>query len=364
MATGPGVPAVGNVFVPPDLSGRVRVGFSRNPKKFLLPNYVQMVEVPNVSAYWLKLTSAQAARVVDTGDFAWPDAQPDPLNSQDLESFNFQPLLTKRYRYPFRIGQRTAQQAAWPIVEQNTQIQAARCMTARTIRVLAKATDPNQWLQTADPENTSADHTATAATISGGGQWDQGTPDLPYIKIGLGYIADLVNRDTLGVVDSDPEKFWTIINPTTARLLAKTSEIHKYIANSVWAMSEIQTGQHPNGKYGLPSSLYGVKLAIENAVRVTTQRGVTQSRSYVLPTGTALVVSRVGELEGTYGAPSFSTLTVFWYQDEMTIELNSSSWDRLTMGRVVEDTDEQVTCPASGFLVTNCCNVPASGSGV
>ena len=38
---------------------------------------------------------------------------------------------------------------------------------------------------------------------------------------------------------------------------------------------------------------------------------------------------------------------MFWYQDEMTVETKHDQWDRLTYGRVVEDTFEAVTCPAS-----------------
>jgi hypothetical protein len=37
----------------------------------------------------------------------------------------------------------------------------------------------------------------------------------------------------------------------------------------------------------------------------------------------------------------------------MTVEAKRDEWDRLTYGRVVEDTYEAVTCTASGYLLTN-----------
>jgi hypothetical protein len=356
MATGPSVPFNNNTYAPIDISNRLRIGFSRNVKKFKLPQYVQYVQVEKGNGYFLKLTAQEAARVVDVEDFAWPDGQMDPSNDEETESFNFVPFTTKRHRYKFRIGHKAANQAVWPIVQQNSDIKAAQCMTARTVRMLAQATTVANWQASSDTDNLSADHTSDFETLVGvpGARADNGTPDAPYLKIFLGQVAVLVNADTLGVVDSDPEKFLVIANPNTTRLIAASAEIHKYISNSVWAQKEIESGQHPNGAYGLPSKIYGYNWLVENAVRVTSRRGGTQTKSLVVPDGVILVVSRVGDLEGVYGAPSFSTLTMFWYQDEMTVETESRSWDRLTLGRVVEDTFEAVTCPASGYLGTNC----------
>ncbi len=202
--------------------------------------------------------------------------------------------------------------------------------------------------------NLSADHTAAASSLPNvGGYLDQGTSTTPFLKLALGYIADLVNQDTLGVVDSDPEKFFMVINPRTARLLAASPELHEYIKGSYWAEEEIKKGAHPNGKYGLPSSVYGFSVIVENAVRVTSHKGASRASSYAMPNQTILLASRPGDLEGVYGAPSFSTLTMFWFNDEMTVETKHDQWDRLTYGRVVEDTFESVTCPASGFLITS-----------
>ena len=317
-----------------------------------------MSSAPKSTGYWLQLTAQEAARVVNVQDFAWPDGTPDVNTDEQTESFNFLPFLTQRYRYGFRIGQKAEQQAVWPIVEQHSQIKAAQCMTAKTVRMLSVATTASNWTAAGSSTNTanlSADHTGAASTISGG-MWDKGTATEPWIKIGLGYIADLVNQDTLGVVDSDPERFHLIINPYTARKMAASAELHQFIANSFWAKEEIEKGAHPNGKYGLPSSVYGYGLCVENCVRVTSRKGANLTKSYVIPNGNGIVASRPGDLDGVYGAPSFSTLTMFWYKDEMTVETRSDSWNRLVEARVVEDAYEVVTCPASGYYLTGICS--------
>lgn len=355
MPTGPGYPQNNNTFIPADISGRLRIGFSRNAKKFHLPKYVQYVECPNSTGYYLKITSQEAGRVINTTDFEWPDGAPDRSSDTGNESFNFVPFTTMRKSYKFRLGDKATKQAVWPIVEQHSQIKAAQCMTARTVRMLTTATTGANWLASTDTDNLTADHTATATALAGG-KFDAGTSTTPYLKIGLGKIAELVNRDTLGVVDSSPESYFIVFNPNTAIAIAKSQEIHDYLKSSPAALEEIKTGQSPNGRYGLPSHLYGYNIVVENAVRVTNKKGVAKATSYAMPNDVVLATSRPGELEGIYGAPSFSTLTMFWWQDEMTIETKHEDWDRLTEGRVVEDTQEAITATASGYLVTAATN--------
>src|SRR3974390_327643 len=96
MATGPGFPAANNTYVPVDLSGKLRVGFSRQPAKFHFPRYWQYVESPKSNGYFLKITSQEAARVVNVQDFQWPDDAPDRTSDSGTESFNFIPFTTQR----------------------------------------------------------------------------------------------------------------------------------------------------------------------------------------------------------------------------------------------------------------------------
>src|ERR1700678_2485464 len=223
MATGPGFPSGNDTFVPVDISNRIRVGWSRAPNKFHVPKYTQYVESPNRVCYYLRITSQEAARVINIQDFQWPDGDPDRSAETGTESFNFIPFITQRQSYKFRLGDKAAKQAVWPIVEQHAGIYAAKCMTARTIRMLTVATTTSNWVQTTDPDNLSSDHTLAASSIPGvGGYLDQGTSTSPFLKLALGYIAHLINQDTLGVIDSAPDQYFLIMNPRTARLLASS----------------------------------------------------------------------------------------------------------------------------------------------
>jgi hypothetical protein len=216
MATGPGFPQGNNTYVPPDISGRLRIGFSRNAKDFQFPRYVQYVETPTRSAYYLKLTTQEAARVLNTTDFEWPDGAPDRMHEDGTESHNFVPFTTDRRSYKFRLGDMATKQAAWPILEQHSQIYAAKCMTNRSVRGLTVATTAANWNASNDTANLSANHTDTATNL-GGGKFDVGTSTTPYLKIGLGKVEELINRDTLGVVNCEPERSFLVMNPNTAR---------------------------------------------------------------------------------------------------------------------------------------------------
>lgn len=347
----PGFAAQSNTYVPSfDASGRYIVGFSRNPASFALAQYAQYVQTQRDVGYYLKLTAQEAARVVSQDDYIWPDGGMEPQLSGGNESFEFKEFRCERYAYGFNIGWLATQQADWPIVEQHGQIHAAKCMTARTNRAATVLTTAANWATSADPD-LSANHSDTATNL-GGGFWSAGTSTDPNIKQSLDNIAVQINRDTLGVIDGDASKLMLIVNPSVARVMGESAEVHDFIKGSVWARQELDTGTHRNGKYGLPSILYGYQIVVENTVRVTSRKGATLAKGHAFPDNTAVVVSRPGGIEGVYGGPSFSTLTIFC-MEEMTVERKDDADNRLTRGRVVENCKEVLTAPASGFLVTN-----------
>jgi hypothetical protein len=345
MATGPGFPSGTNTYVPSfDSSGRLTIGFSRNPKRFALPRYVQYVTTPKDIGYYLNLTAEEAARVAAVEDFIWPDGADAPNGADGTESFNYQKFSTQRYAYPFVLGRKAVQQADWGIVEQHSQIHAAKLMTARTIRLLTVATTTGNW---------ATSHTATATALSGG-QWDLGTSTAPYIKKSLDKMLIQIVQDTLGVVQQ--QDLILVINPNMARLMAEAPEIHDYMKGSYAVKEELTEGLGPNNRFGLPSQIYGYNIVVDDTVKVTTRKGITTSRSFAMPDQTALLVSRVGGIEGTFGAPSFSTLTMFMFE-EMTLESFDDQKNRRVEARVVEDAAEVLTAGASGFLLTTCTSV-------
>ena len=207
------------------------------------------------------------------------------------------------------------------------------------------------WATTEDPDM-GGNHFDTATAL-GGGLWTAGSSTNPIIKKTLDNVAVQINRDTLGVINGNPQELMLLINPTGARNMAESQEIHDYIKGSYWTQEELTQGLHPNNKYGLPSSIYGYPIIVENTIKVTSRKGATLVKAHALTDTNAVVVSRVGGIEGAYGAPSFSTMTIFWYRDEMTLERFDDPRNRLVEGHVVEDTDEILTAPASGFLITS-----------
>lgn len=353
MATGPGYPSPTNVWIPNwESSGKLIAQFSRNAKAFPIMNYAQLVKSPKMLGYFLKFGTSEQGRVVNLNDNIWNFGNERPQMNEGLENFNHVPFTTKRFDYGFNLDDDTESQAEWDIVEQHSVIHAAKAMTARTIRGITVLTTAASWQTAADPE-LSADHTATA-TVLAGGQFDLGSSTHPYIKIALDKIAVQIMLDTMSVVT--PDMLQVVINPNQARLWAESQEIHDYIKGSPDAMNEIRTGSTPNAKYGpgLPSTIYGYKIVVENTVRVTTRKNVsmTATKAWAFPDQTMVVVARVGELEGKYGGPSWSTLTYFWYRDEMTLETFQDPKNRRMEHHVVDCNVPVLTSPLAGYYVT------------
>jgi hypothetical protein len=354
MATGPGYPSGTNTFVPSfEASGQLVIGYSRNPKAFALPRYCQYVKSPKTTGYYLKITAQEAARVVTVQDDIWPDGASAPSGADNQESFNFLPFLTERYAYPFFLGRKAVDQAAWAIREEHAMIAAQRAMTARTVLAFNALTTSTNWTAAGSDPDMGADHTNTATSL-GGGTWASSTTTNLYIKSTLNAVAVQINIDTLGKVGNDVGvEHCIVLSPRDAAEISQSAEIHDYIKGSYWAKEEITEGLSPNNKFGLPSSIYGYPLCIESAVRVTTRKlDASLAKDYVVPDGEAYYLSRPGGMEGVYGSPSFSTLTMFWYNDEMTVESKDDVDNRRLHGRVVQDVVFKVTAPASGFRIT------------
>ncbi len=353
MATGPGYPSSTNVWIPNwESSGKLIAQYSRNATKFPIMNYMQLVQSPKMLGYFLKLGTTEQGRVVSQNDYAWNPGNERPQHNEGLEYFNHVPFVAKRFDYGFNLDDDTQNQAEWDIVEQHSQIHAAKCMTARTMRALTALTTTANWQTTADPD-LSANHTTTA-TLLAGGYLNAGTSTAPYLKIALDKIAVAIMLDTMSVVT--PDMLQVVINPNTARLWAESAEIHDYLKGSPAAIDEIRTGTSPNAKYGpgLPSSIYGYKIIVENTVKVTTRKNVslTATKSFAFPDQAMVVVARVGELEGKYGGPSWSTLTAFWYRDEMTLESFQDPKNRRMEYHVVDCNVPTLTSPLSGYYLT------------
>lgn len=359
MATGPGTPQANNVYIPNwEASGKLTVGFSRNINKFALPRYSQYVRTPKGNGYYLKFTNQESGRVLSQDKFTWPDGRPAPQPLDD-ESFTWVAFATQRYSYGYSSGHQALQMADFNLREVKRATKALKAMTARTMRAITTLTTAANWQTTADGD-LSVDHTDTATNVAGG-KFDAGTSTAPYIMKGLNAIATKIALDTMGAVESDPDRFAVIINPNTAKAWAASAEIKDYLKGSPAAFAQVTGNLHPNARYGLPSHLYGFEIIIEGTVKVTSNKGATLARSFAFPDSKAVILTKPSQLEGVYGEGSFSTLTTFYYTDgagegvsgmDLAVEEFDDANNKLWTGRVLEQTAEVLTCPASGYYLT------------
>lgn len=343
-------PASSNVYVKShEASGKMIVDFSRNTKDWAVNKYCQLIPVKKDSGYYAKMTVEVAGRILnaDLSEFDWPDGQPARANMQswgNTESFEFLEFKTRRRKHDFTIGYKTADQASWDIIAQHARIHGQACMTARTQLAITAATTAGNY---------PAAHTSAVASISGvSGNWAASTTARMDIKRSLEHACETILDSTLAAINLDD--LCLVISTGLAKELSLTQEIVDYIKGSPDALAQVR-GELPNDNvfYGLPAKLYGVPLVVEKTRKVTSAKGATRVVAPILADSTPFITARPGELEAPYSsAPSFSTLTMFVYED-MSVESKDDSDDRLHYGRVVDDIALVVTAPVSGFLFTS-----------
>lgn len=342
----PQFPSGSNTFIPDhDGSGRLTVDFSRNPKKFAIAEYAQIVKPKKTIGYYLKMTVEEAGRIINTdlADFAWPDGAEAPKSNDGTESFEYVAFRCGRYAFDYVLGDLTVEQASWDIKGQHARLKAQQAMTARTQKAMTLIQTAGNW---------DATHTAVVSAISGNtGNWAASTTARQDIKRSLNYAANLILKDTLAAVDVND--LMVGMSPETAKAIAETQEIVDHIKGSPDALAQVR-GELPgkNAIFGLPDKLYGFPIVVEKTVKVTNRKGATRAASYVCDSGKPFMVSRPGGLEGVADAPNFSTVVQFLYE-EMTVEDKNDTDNRRVKGRVVENYVIALVAPVSGFLFTS-----------
>jgi hypothetical protein len=348
-----GYPSGTNTYVPNFAASQsLVVGYSRQPNTFQLPRYTQYVMAKNNTGWYFVWTSRQAARILTSDDreHVWSDGDAAPTGINNVDSGQWYLFGTTRRAYPFMLGQMAVEQAEYPLIAAVAGDAAQQCMTARTL-LTYNALSGASW-----GSNTAA----VNGTILGAGQgWNTGQDGLgtnpgPNIKKSFQYADKIINLQTIGVVQ--PRDTTVVVNPTTAMAMAASGEIQDYIKQSPFALAQLR-GDVPNqnGRWNLPDTLYGHPIAVEDAVRVSTNKGASSTTiGYVVPDGEAYMLARQGELEGLQGTRSYSTVQIFFYQDEMTVETMYDANNRRYSGRVVSNFSPVVVSTISGFKFTSC----------
>ena len=340
-------PSSQNVFVPDHAaSGKLVVDFARNTKDFSVNEYVQIIPVKKIMGLYLRMTIEEAGRIQETdlSNFEWPDGADAPSGDDGAESFEFLPYRTQRRAFPVRMGDLTIDQSEWNIVAQHASIKARQAMTARTQLAVTAATTTGNY--------DSSHRLDVTSDITGNtGAWSESTAARQDIKRSLNWAAELILKDTLSAIRM--EDLQVVVNPTLAREMSECQEIVDYLKHSPDALAQVR-GELPgrNVMFGLPDHLYGYPVVVESTAKVTTRKGATTSRSWILPTATPFMCARPGGLEGVADAPTFSTICLF-AAEEMTVETMRDANNRRQTTRVVENLDVELVAPVSGVLFSN-----------
>lgn len=337
-------PGQSNTYIPDhEATGGLVIGFSRNPDKFPLNQYLQLKPVTKDQGFYLRVTTEEAGRILssDLSEFVWPDGADRPQGNDGTESFGYFPYRSKRYNYGYKLGDKSREQADWAITETHKAIKAQQAMTARTVRAHAVLGDDNNW---------EAAHIIEVDQIDGNtGTWDASTVARQDIKRSLNYAAEQILKSTLSVVRKEDLRL--VVDVTTAHRISECQEIVDHIKGSPEAYGQVRGQKGKWSQYGLPDELYGFPIVVEDTVKVSTRRGATTpTREFVMPAGRAYMLARPGSLVAPAGdGPNFSTACIFMYE-EMTVEEKQDAHNRRTEGHIVDDFDVVITASASGFV--------------
>lgn len=337
----------------PQATGVV-ISYIRDPKAFKLNKYVQYVESPTTVGVYARTNRDQPVRVVTDADFVWADGADRPAGDWNQIPFEWIEFSTLRRDYPFRIGNMALRQAkdTWKPLEHHAGMTASQAMTNRTARIVSMLETASNWGVSTD----------TATSLNGGaGKWDTASsepsePTYNAIRKSLLQATMRINLATNGIVQ--PSDLVLVISPVTAIAMASSAEIHNYLKFGPFSKAQLEGSENQNLQWGLPPSLYGHELIVEDASRVTVRPSADGSlatgsdRSYIKSPDSAIFLSRKGGINGIYMGRTFATVQMFWNEYEMAVFTFDDPKHERTDGHVVDNFAEKLVAPEAGYLIT------------
>lgn len=326
-----------NTFVPTfsEATGLIQTEFTRNVKSFALNRYTKLVPVSTVSGYYLKINSDEAVRVVDENDFRWAYGEDRPTGVNN--DFDFAQFTTKRFERGFHIPYETAKVAAWDIVAQHARSRAAQLMTLRTQRALNVLTTSGNWTN-------NVNYFATGSALGSGAAYTSGN-----IQKLFQTATEKLMVNTGGAIQM--QDIVCIMSPKTAFKMSQSAELKDLIKYTQGV--QFMQGEGNFSRYGLAPGLFGIgDIVIEDAVKVSNQKGATRAADYILGVDKVLFVSRPQGLVGVEGGSNFATITNFVYED-MTVETFDDPKNRRTVGSIVDNSVPELTAPLAGIYVAD-----------
>lgn len=336
-------PGPNNTFVPAATTGLI-LSHSRNVDKFAFLDYVKYQQVDKRLGYYKMYRAENNARVSqDMGArFSFEPGMPRPTGFDQPESFRYNPYQTYRHSPAYGLDQESVDQA------DDDQLAKARADIAQLLMTL-RGVQIATALVNADYAEFGT--TATASSL-GGGYLDAATAEAPYISKAISNSLNAIHLATTGAVEWDD--FRLVMNPNTAIKLGHSQEMHAVFKQSVYTQAMTAREKKLFSKYGLPLEIAGIKPVVDDTVRITSKDGAsTTVRGYTIPDNAMFVVSRPGGIDQGMGSVARSTVTMFWYKDEMTVEEYHDTINRRYVGNVTQDVDIQVTDARTAFKITN-----------
>lgn len=345
-----------NAFLPIP-TGTV-VGYITEPKEFAMNSYVQSVESPSTSGSYYTLNRDHPARVVTDAEFDWAPGSRAPQAHTNAGPFSLTAFMLDRVAPTFELDETSVEMARkfgkWDPINYEAKAMAQQAMILRTKRIWTSGANGLNLNATA----TWGSNTDSAANLSGviGGTFANAQASAPVIQPALMEAARRINITTNGAVK--PSMLTLVINPNLAIKLASANEIRDFVKQQASSPEILKSNwDNPNELWGLPATLFGFKLAVEDAAYVSTRPTDTAtlgSRSYIMADNHACLFARPGGINAPFGSKAFSTVQLYWYKYNMSVEMHQpdNGWHKSWEGRVVDY--RTIVAPAieSGFQIT------------
>lgn len=351
----------------PETTGQV-VGMVRDPKKNRLNEYVQYVYSPKTTAYWTRLEQDAFKKLKAEGETVWADGDARPVDNLNRLRHRMLSIDLVRHDHSWALGYMAIRQTnLYKVKPAHMLLALSQAMNRRYKSVYTEVEDTAKW-------GTASTAAATATSISGGGHfWHTGTKIAPYFSTGLLNISKIILDNSAGVVETTD--LMCILSVADAIKIGQSEEIRSWYANS--SLADKVTANpfgNVNRMWGLPDVYSGFRLMVEPKQYIQDGiAGVTPTDgappSYFKQANTAIILARVGGIDGVPGEMPFSTLQMFYYgkQDQksasqdhqvtgpdamMDVNVFDDSQNERVKGHVTHMFASKLVAPETGFYVT------------
>ena len=337
------------------------VAFVRDVKKFPFLNYMQMIPAPEINFMYFRLHPDDPVRLTALNSAAWAYDDYSPTGRATNIHGDWVESRVLRWAMAWQLGEQTIRLWKKNAVDPKMlydQIVLHKMNLHRAQRCLDAVT------------GASYEQSGTLQSLLGAGAyWDKSSgeefdgggtenPNFQIVKKTFMKINRKLHLATNGVASMD--NMVAIISPAVAEKLAYSGEIVNLLKQSQYA-KELESVQY--GKWGLPETLYGVKLVVEDTPRVfinyeadgTSIADVTvaSERDYILNSDTVYFGIRPGGLDGGIGMRSFATWQLYHFNGEVRVQAFSEPKHELIEGRVVMEDRPLAVATIAGYKLTN-----------